>query len=110
MGGGHQRDLLPLRIAALGALEIRADRRRTAGRASWRSQAKPCLVHKLGCFGGTTPALRNSARTVFLALVRLAITWLRQLINSRQFRTSSEGTCTVGVSPKYSNFASRSAS
>ena len=66
------------------------------GSASWRSQAKPFLVHKLGCFGGTTPALRNSARTEFLALVRLAITCLRQLINSRQFRTSSDGTCTVG--------------
>ena len=46
----------------------------------------------------------------FMARVRLAITWLRQLINSRQVRTSSEGTCTVGVSPRYSNFASRSAS
>ena len=56
------------------------------------------------------PALRNSARTVFLARVRLAITWLRQLINSRQVRTSGDGTCTVGVSPKYSSFASRSAS
>ena len=37
---------------------------------------------------------------VFLARVRLAITWLRQLLNSRQVRTSSEGTCTVGVSPR----------
>ena len=45
-----------------------------------------------------------------MARVRLAITWLRQLISSRQVRTSSEGTCTVGVSPRYSNFASRSAS
>src|SRR5262249_22329205 len=28
----------------------------------------------------------------------LAMTWLRQLISSRQVQTSSEGTCTVGVS------------
>jgi hypothetical protein len=56
------------------------------------------------------PALRNSARSEFLARVRLAIAWLRQLISSRQARTSGESTCTVGVSPGYSNFASRSAS
>ena len=79
-------------------------------RSSCRSQANPCLVHSAGCFGGTTPALRRSARAAFLARVRLAITWLRQLISSRHVRTSSEGTCTVGVSPKYSSFASRSAS
>jgi hypothetical protein len=56
------------------------------------------------------PALRNRARTVFLAGVRVAITALRHLINSCQLRTSGEGTCAVGVSPKYSNLASRSAS
>ena len=53
-----------------------------------------------GCFGGTTPALRRSARTVFLARVRLAMTGLRQLISSRQVRTCSEGTYTVSVSPR----------
>ena len=45
-----------------------------------------------------------------MARVRLAITRLRQVISSRQVRTSAEGTCTAGASPKYSNFASRSAS
>ena len=60
--------------------------------------------------GGSTPALLRSARTVFLALVRLAITWLRHLISSRWVRTSSEGTWTVGVSPGYKSFTSRSAS
>ena len=34
------------------------------------------------------------------ARVRLAITWPRQLISSRQVRTSSEGTCTAGASPR----------
>jgi len=38
--------------------------------------------------------LRRSARTVFLARVRFAITWPRQLISSRHVRTSSDGTCT----------------
>jgi hypothetical protein len=32
MGGDHQGDLLPLRIIALGSLEVRADRRRAAER------------------------------------------------------------------------------
>jgi hypothetical protein len=68
------------------------------------------FVHSPGGFGGVSPAPRPSARTVFLARVRLAIAWLQQLFNSRQVRTSSEGTCTVGTSPKYSNLASRSAS
>src|SRR5687767_7392825 len=56
------------------------------------------------------PALRNRARAVFLARVLLAITWLRQLIGSRQVRTSSEGTCTAGASPRLSSLARRSAS
>ena len=45
-----------------------------------------------------------------MARVRLAITRPRQVISSRQVRTSAEGTCTAGASPRYSSFASRSAS
>jgi hypothetical protein len=44
---------------------------------------------------------------VFFARVRLATGWPRQLINSRQVRTSWVGTWTVGVSPSYGSFASR---
>jgi WD40 repeat protein len=67
-------------------------------------------VYLLKVERGFMPPLRKSARSVFLARVRFAMSWLRQLIISRQIRTSSEGTWTVGVSPTYRSFASRSAS
>ena len=50
--------------------------------------------------GGTTPAHRSSVRSEFLARVRLAMTRPRQVISSRQVRTSPEGTCTAGASPR----------
>src|SRR6516225_5036898 len=67
---------------------------------------QPRLRPQAGSPRGTTPAPRSSARTAFLARVRLAIGWLRRLTSSRQARTSGAGTCTVGVSPRYRSFSS----
>jgi hypothetical protein len=55
------------------------------GSTSRRSQARPSLVQNLGRFGGITLALRNRARTAFLARVGLAITWLRKLTNASTY-------------------------
>jgi hypothetical protein len=83
---------------------------RDRGQGQLASQANPFFVHRAGRLGGTAPAPRSRAGTEFLVRVRLAITRPLQVISSRQVRTSAEGTCTVGVSPRYRGLASRSAS